>query len=833
MLLFLLLGIAVEYLDRTGADGLRAALRPVSFARSQVNFARSVLLADELPELRIDLKHTHHSKLAAKREEAIARGVLIGSDSDWVPAKIEIDDGQRADVKVRLKGDLGDHWKGRKWSLRIHTKGDDQLFGMCRFSIQHPGTRGFLSTWAFYEHLRSEGVLAPRYRFVQVLVNGDPKGIFALEEHMAKELVEFQERREGPIVSFDEGPFWAQRAVAFREGLWGELDQLDYRTAAIDAFEGGRADEDPVFRATLSAAQGLLDGFREGRLPASRAFDVDLLARWLAISRLWAGEHGFDWLNLRFYYNPLTTLLEPIGFDANPGRGDEERDLALFGSPNPARLTAHWVAMLLDDELVLRAYADELHRVSRPEYVERLEGELGVRLRARTLQLQREWPLLSDPLEPVRARRAVIAERLNPVTALAARIPEAGSGALEAANVGGAPLEVLGVEIDGEFTESGPPLLLRERERGVVARWVRLLERPGWPVGGAVRVRYRTLGAHELRTVDAGAALPDPQHGGAPQPSEDGPSLAASLEYLEWSEAEDTLRLLPGDWPVRGDLVLPEGIPLVAPPGVTLRMESGAVLLARGPLLWRGTAERPVRVVSERESFGGIVVLSAGGTSEWEHVEVTGTGGIERGAWTLTGGVTFFESPVVLADSRIADCHCEDALNVFRSRFEMLRCRIESTVSDGFDGDFVQGRVVDSTFTRIGGDGVDVSGSSIEVVGLTAVDVADKAVSAGEQSTADVRGLLVDGASIAVASKDLSEVRVEGGAARSVGIGLAAYTKKPTYGPARIEARGFDLAGADRPVLVQTGSTVSTNGEEHRGVELAVKELYATGILGN
>ena len=105
---------------------------------------------------------------------------------------------------MRLKGDWIDHLWGRKWSYRVKMRGSHAFLGMRRFSIQDPTTRNFLLEWAYLEHLRHEGVLAPRYEFMNLTFNGDKLGIYAIEEHFSKELLESQGRREGVIVRFNE-----------------------------------------------------------------------------------------------------------------------------------------------------------------------------------------------------------------------------------------------------------------------------------------------------------------------------------------------------------------------------------------------------------------------------------------------------------------------------------------------------------------------------------------------------------------------------------------------------------------------------------------------------
>ena len=76
-------------------------------------------------------------------------------------------------------------------------------------------------------------------------------------------------------------------------------------------------------------------------------------------------------------------------------------------------------------------------------------------------------------------------------------------------------------------------------------------------------------------------------------------------------------------------------------------------------------------------------------------------------------------------------------------------------------------------------------------------------------------------------------MEIRGGSVRETRIGLAAYTKKPAYGPGWIRAEDLELQESGTPVLVQTGSWILLNGERFEGSDLAVRELYEQGILGN
>ncbi len=155
----------------------------------------------------IDINFENYQKINYKREQALEIGVLVSSEEDYVPATIRYKN-KEVNVRLRLKGDLLDHLKGDKWSFRIKVRGDDTLFGMKTFSIQGPRTRNYLDEFVYHKALKKEGVMFLRYDFIEVIINGKNKGIYAIEEHFEKQLIENNERREGIILKFNEDMRW-------------------------------------------------------------------------------------------------------------------------------------------------------------------------------------------------------------------------------------------------------------------------------------------------------------------------------------------------------------------------------------------------------------------------------------------------------------------------------------------------------------------------------------------------------------------------------------------------------------------------------------------------
>jgi len=224
-----------------------------------------------LPTLYLDIPYKSLDKIYQKRNEALEAGVLLTTDEDFVPAKLRLDQGKEFDVEIRLKGDWIDHLDTNKWSYRVHVKNGDMVLGTKRFSIQAPETRNFVAEWAYHQHCLYEGILTTKYTFMNLYENGVYKGIFAFEESFSEELIETQKQREGVILKFDEGIFWADRAAYINTGsYWMALDEKLFAntdsvvTSEITVFRETHLEENLTLKKQKDHAILLLTGYLEG-----------------------------------------------------------------------------------------------------------------------------------------------------------------------------------------------------------------------------------------------------------------------------------------------------------------------------------------------------------------------------------------------------------------------------------------------------------------------------------------------------------------------------------------------------------------------------------------
>ncbi|MCB9850125.1 MAG: CotH kinase family protein [Phycisphaerales bacterium] len=810
------------------------------------NYVESLVAAEPLDTVRLDVRFKYLRKIEAKRAEALETGWLIASDDDYVPASLTVGETSMP-AKIRLKGDGLDHWQGDKWSFRVKVQSEDRPFGMRVFSLQHPKSRWYLNEWGFLESLRTEGVLAVRYRFVDVILNGDDMGIYALEEHFDKHLLEAHERREGVILAFDE-PTHFHADVQLRDaGGYVGTQFANMRNQSIRVFNESSVNANPTLRAQANEAIELLRAYQEGRRPASEVFDIPLLARYYAIADLWRASHATFWCNLRYYYNPINCRLEPIGYDS----------MALWGEPDHPLIAARRDDFTdnhaLSDPIISAAYLRELDRISQPAYLEHLRAQLTPAFDRWRRALQREFPTerrVQPQWDTIAARQAYIRRALNPDRQVLATVHPLESGANEIAidlrSIALLPVEVTAIRVNdhtipgeditaatqatGNAATEGPLITLApsppEQPIKPETLIVRLPEPISLDAPPRIEIDTRFVGRDETIAQSAVPAPPRAEYSSAPQSLSVDEALKRHA-FLQPSDA-NTLRIAPGDWNVQGDLIIPDGFTLIAGPDTTLRFERDRVLYTTGALQFSGTASAPVRLEPQSDAWSGICVNEAANQSTWEHVRVAGTTGVTRGGWMLSGGVTFYKSNVNLKQVAFTDAQTEDALNVVHATVSMRDVAFANTLSDAFDGDFVHADIDGIHYTDIGGDGLDVSGSQVTARNVFARRIVDKVVSVGERSRVDVDTLDASTVGIALASKDDSDASLRDASIRNARIALAAYVKKPQFGPARIIAGPLRMAAVDDDALVQTGCSVRIDGIVQPTNDVDVDGLYAS-----
>ena len=899
----LAIGIAIgalarpsRWFEHTGSGATREpfpALVPARTAESPPD--------NGLPTIELVIPEHSAEVLERVRKDALERGIITQTDADTVPAEF-VFRGARQKAQIRIKGDWTDHVESEKWSYRIRLE-TGSFRGMREFSIQTPRTRGYLWEWLVHEAARFEHVLVPRSTFLNLVQNGHAMGVYFLEEHFEKELLESQGRREGPIVVWDESTFWStlleegnvpsKGVDAFESRLRASAHTLE--PAEVRAFGEKRLssienlnkalqsalDQMKALRALALADQPATDRRRAlEALDELRArtleelVDVDRLGCAHALLSVFQSEHALAWHNMRFYRDPVQARLEPILFDCavqDPSPRDpvpwRARDLAAAFARSPGYIDALFVHLgrMLRSDWLDRFFTSADPELARFESALRAEGELPAgcsagemkqRLRAQVVYLRKAC-LPSDGVNfeasyelDDAARdvgKGVIEVRAwattrSPVVVQGFRFSNGSIAPAASVLARSQGAHVRGQDVvlasDGRAALFRFPMDERLANLETVEKVTRALRQEltaGQQLDLDVHALYRQLASEEARE-ELLSFRRVTRTGEGDRPA--APSLEEALDrhpFLRYDFAKGELSALAGEWDVQGDLVLPAGIGLALVAGTTLRFQHGALLLADSPLRFEGDGRAPIVLepAADAEDWSGVIVLGANGRSAWNDVVVRRTDAAARGGWVQTGAVTFYRSPVTLVRCHFDGTQAEDGLNVFGADILLDRVTFTGCRSDCFDGDFVTGEVVNCVFRDGKADGIDVSGSDIVARDNTFERLGDKAYSIGERSKARIEGGSAIDVSNGVASKDASEVVVSGLVIEARHYGLAAFIKKPEYGPSNLSAKGVAVRSAGlKAAIAQTGCKVEVDGQAVPTEDIDVEDSYARGILG-
>ena len=148
------------------------------------------LKINSYPKIEVQMKHKQILKVFSKNNKKAEGKANI----------ILMDDNKTYKATVRTKGERDIHNETfDRSSLRVNMSGSDRLFGLDKFSIQHPIMRGY--TWEFLVgRLMSQlQILTLSNNLINYYFNGEKRGIYVIEEVPSNRTLERQGRKAGPI----------------------------------------------------------------------------------------------------------------------------------------------------------------------------------------------------------------------------------------------------------------------------------------------------------------------------------------------------------------------------------------------------------------------------------------------------------------------------------------------------------------------------------------------------------------------------------------------------------------------------------------------------------
>jgi hypothetical protein len=767
----------------------------------------------------IEIKDKDLKILEKNRQQALERGVIINDrDGDYVPATLEYK-GKKIKIKLRLKGHMTDHLQDNKWSFRIKTKNNDSFMGMKRFSIQHPGTRGYIYEWIYHELMKREDLIALRYKFINVSLNGKDWGIYAVEENFEEELIENNRRKKGPILRFNPDMYWVDR---YNEIIGSKpiAEFASYYSANTEAYQEDKTLADSAQHNYYLKAIALIEGIRSRKLSVDQVFDISQLAKFHAIIDLVGGQHSIDWSDIKYYYNPITQKLEPVAYESFTSFPIRE----LSGTYKYTELDSSknyedWHTALFSNSSFFEAYIQQLEKISNSKYLDDFFSESNEELKHNLSILNKEFPYKKFDKQCYYENQEMIKKILDAPKSFHVYFKKGSvtSIQLQIGAIESLPIKIQSVSYGNIILKPTAPIILPAKQNGQYVSYkdydFPIPSNMIWKdsLASSLIVNYAVLGSSKLRETKI-----------FPFPHTDSEFITTDLKnkegnikqfsFLNIDEINKLIIIKPGKQIITENLIIPIGYRLIANRGVSLDLKNKSKIISYSPILFTGSEDENILIESSDSTGQGIEFVETK-KSKFNYVTFKNLPKVHDEQWTRSGAITFYESPVEFNYCSFYNSSAEDAINLIRSSFSFKECLFHKINDDALDIDFSDGTISNCVFENCKENAIDITMGKVKIRSMYVNKSGNKAINVKAGSQLSGGDIKIKNSYIAISAEDLSDINLQNITISDSEIGLVSYQNKPDAGYPTLEVSGLILNNVKMNYLKEKKSTIIANGK--------------------
>ncbi len=710
---------------------------------------------------------------------------------------------------ARLKGDRAIHWtKLNDTSYKVDLNKDQYLFGMNKFSIQKPIIRNYVHEWIFHEMAQKFDIIKLKYDFIEFSVNGDNRGLYVIEEGFGKELIERNKRRNGPIFGLDE----------------------DLNTTNID----------PIFeiynknywslnenKKLAQNASNKLQDFFNNKLNPKEVFDYDKWASFFAIVDFTGTKHGALLKSVKFYYNPINGLFEPIPYDGHRLK------------PNFNKYNKLYDQKLIIDHLLIPTQDEKINGLGWLNNLFFYNGNLNEEFYSKyidRLNLITSNEFIDDFL--LKNQKQI--EKINShiyADSFWYHDQSAGSGLyFFSKNDFYYQAKIISNKIDKNLKFQ----ILKKNEKNYLIKdfskqydlinldkliCYKLDEKIEVSVNKSI-VNFKDNIVNFYNNLDklldcrfAQLSKKYSKKSNVFRIDSINPAkkishfkLESKLNYKKFFDLKNSnLYLRENETIIDNNLYIPKGYKVKIKSNQKILLKNNAFIISNSA--WEIGDENGFTSISgTKDNYGGgILVTDTKDISTIINTKFSYLSGIDPyyfSEFNILGSINFNQTKVKVFNSNFENIFSEDAINIFRSSFEMKNNKYLNINSDAIDIDFSEGKIFMSDFENVKNDALDFSGSIIDGKDLFFKNINDKIISVGERSHVKISNITGNDSFIGIVSKDGSDVIVNNITLDGVSIPFAAYKKKKEYEFGFLNVKNYNIKNFYTKWLVDEGSSI-------------------------
>lgn len=741
----------------------------------------------EFETMNIDIKFKHLLRIEYLKEQALETGIISPeAKNEEFPAQITYR-GIPHDVDISLTGMIAmAHLKNpNKWSFQVKVKGDNTIDGMKRFGLLLPSSRGYLTDWLGYELMKEAGLMGLRVDFIDVSINGKSKGIYYLEERFDKHLVENNRLREGVLFKLDRG---------------------------LSAYQETKLARNPETRSQLLRIKRMWQEVQKGEMEVNQFFDLRKMAKAFVVCDLMNNKHPLAIQNLRFYFNPVTGLAEPIAREWELLGRTQLSNLRLF--PEKAvdhdrhlRLQRDPVLQIIYDNLEFkRFYLEEAEIMCRTEFLDAVLTRNEDKIEQLRKKVYRLWPFYDFPTQILYDHQQYMRSKLFPDDPfLLASLVEKDEDdlVLKLINKQDLPVEIyhLSWQDSLKIYPKSDVVVERRWDDGLTLATFRIppqLKVPYDFIDG-LELCYGILGLQaEKRVTDVLTDHSEPAFQIANTQKNNIKDLDHH-KFLEIGLKQKLITIPPGHHIIKGNLEFPRGYQVEIQAGTVLDFTDQGGLRSQSPLVCNGTDDRPI-IICSSDSTGGFIEIShsAGERSYFSHVKFQYLEDPNK-TDDHFGIVSISQSGADFENCTFSGGDPEDYYLTFvESEFRIDACLFSDISGRALGLRSSKGSIANTSFSNIGWSAIEGTNSDIDLAHVFMNHVLKSGIKLDSESVFAGSRLDLHNTSVALEANDiislvLTDSRLAGG---KMGI-LISHREDATSKPPFVKVERFSTADVE------------------------------------
>jgi hypothetical protein len=768
------------------------------FAVSKLDFVKNYFqgISSEPEKFTIDIKFKDLQKIRYYRNKSLDLGYISPEGkNDDVPARLTYQ-GQTYRIKMSITGSTLRHiGDTEKWSYRIKLKDDASILRMKEFSLLYPTSRGYLSDWIGHKIQEKIGLISMRIDYVNVILNGKDMGLYCLEENYDKRLIENNNLKEG---------------IIFR---WGNTPRI---------YNQGYVSKNPSLIKQSNTLKRLVKSFHTEEIEIDQLFDIPKMAKLFAMNDLLNGtSHGVHLNNTRFYFNPITNLVEPIGREweiTTYKYKDYQDDMAL--SVEYLRDSIPFYNRFFYDTSFMKLYIRELDYLSQKTFLDSFFDEISGQMQALTSKIYRDNPFYVYPKEFLYNYQNYIRSKLYPDQRISAYINSTSDTSIQllVKNLHCFPVIIHNVLLNDSILlqPERNSIFIKENFTDVEYEELEFLH-PGKTLVNStsdkLEISYQLFGSDSSYREEVFTWPNEEKYSFALNATKRKPNHL-NFEYLTTDNINREIVFNSNEIEISSDLILPKEFKVIINENTKINLINSASIMSYSPVEFYGSEDSPIIVTSTDSTGQGLFVLNTDQKSILNYVFFKNLRNPDKIGWELTGAVTFYEANVSINNCTFSEnVKGDDYLNIIRSKFDINNVLFINNLADAFDSDFCEGSIYKTSFINCGNDAIDISGSKIFIEDILIDNVGDKGLSAGENSQMIANVVKIENSEIAICSKDMSEIDASDVRLTNNEICFTAFKKKSEFGPGTIKVTKLEMNETKVPYLIETDSYLTIDGK--------------------